>query len=90
MSSNPGRNKRTQDAIFSRKIRKGFHPNLYFNDQSVERSVVHKHLGVPPQEKLSFINCINDKINKTLKENLNRIESVQYKAALAITGTIKG
>ena len=85
-----------------------------------------------PAQKLSFTDCINDKISKTLKgvgllcklstllqresllsiyksftrphldygdviydqplnESLsNRIKSVQYKAALAITGTIQG
>ena len=91
-----------------------------------------KHLGLTLDEKLSFTNCINDKINKILKgvgllsklstilprqslltiyksfirPNLdygdviydqplnespsNRIESVQYKAALAITEAIQG
>ena len=128
MSFNPDRNKQAQEVIFSRKLRKVFHPNLSFNDQPIERSVAHKHLGLTLDEKLSFTNCINDKINKTLKgvgllrklstllsrqsyksfirphldygdviydqplnESLsNRIESVQYKAALAITGAIQG
>ena len=67
MSFNPDRNKQAQEGIFSRKIRKGFHPNLSFNDQPVERSVAHKHLGLTLDEKLSFTNCINDKINKALK-----------------------
>ena len=94
--------------------------------------MAHKHLGLTLDEKLSFTNCINDKINKTLKgvgllrklstllprqslltiyksfirphldygdviydrplnESLsNRIESVQNKAALAITRAIQG
>ena len=94
--------------------------------------MTHKQLGLTLDEKLSSTNCINDKINKTLKgvgllrklstllqrqslltiyksfirpqldygdviydqflnESLsNRIESVQYKAALAITGAIQG
>ena len=132
MSFNPDRNKQAQEVIFSRKLRKVFHPNLSFNDQLIERSVAHKHLGLTLDAKLSFTNCINDKINKTLKgvgllrklstllprqslltiyksfirphldygeviydqplnESLsNRIESVQYKAALAITGAIQG
>ena len=132
MSFNPDRNKQAQEVIFSRKLRKVFHPNLSFNDQPIERSVVHKHLRLTLDEKLSFTNCINDKINKPLKgvgilcklstllprqslltiyksfirphldygdiiydqplnESLsNRIESVQYKAALAITGAIQG
>ena len=80
--------------------------------------MVQKHLGLTLDVKLSFTNCINDKINKTwkgvglltiyksfirvhldygdviydqpLNESLsNRIESVQYKAALAITGGIQ-
>ena len=41
--------------------------SLYFNDQSVEKSVAHKHLGLPLDEKLSYTNCINNKINKTVK-----------------------
>ena len=32
MSFNPDRNKQAQKVIHSRKIRKGFEPNLYFND----------------------------------------------------------
>ena len=130
MSFNPDKNKQAKEVIFSRKLRKVFHPNLSFNDQPIERSVAHKHLGLTLDEKLSFTNCINDKINKTLKgvdllrklstllhgktcllfinplrshldygdviydqplnEYLsNRIESVQYKAVLAIAGAIK-
>ena len=46
MSSNPDRNKKAEEVIFSRMIRKGFHPNLYFYDQSVQRSVAHKNLGI--------------------------------------------
>ena len=132
MSFNPDRNKQAQEVIFSRKIRKAIHPNLYFNDRSIERSVAHKDLGLTLDEKLSFTNCIIDKINKTLKgvgllrklrtllprqsllsiyksfirphlvygyviydqplnESLsNRIEHVQYKAALVITGAKQG
>ena len=67
MSFNPDKNKQAQEVIFSRKLRKVFHPNLSFNDQPIERSVAHKHLGLTLDEKLSFTNCINDKINKTLK-----------------------
>ena len=94
--------------------------------------MAHKLLGLTLDEKLSFTNCLDDKINNTLKgvgllrklstlllwqsllticksfikphldygdviydqplnESLsNRIESVQYKAALAITGAIQG
>ena len=132
MYFNPDRNKQAQKVIFLRKLGIVFHPNLSFNDQPIERSVAHKHLGLTLDEKLSFTNCINDKINKTLKgvgllrklstllprqslltiyksfirpqldygdviydqllneSRSNRIESVQYKAALAITGAVQG
>ena len=59
--------KPAQEVIFSRKIRKDFHANLYFNDQLVERSMIHKHLGLTLDEKLLFTNGINNKINKTMK-----------------------
>ena len=62
MSFNPDRNKQAQEVIFSRKLRNVFHPN-----HPIERSVVHKHLGLTLDEKLSLTNGINDKINKTLK-----------------------
>ena len=41
--------------MFSRKTRKGFYPNLYFNGQSVEGSMAHKHLGVALNEKLFLL-----------------------------------
>ena len=55
MSFNPDRNKQAQEGIFSRKIRKGFHPNLSFNDQPVERSVAHKHLGLTLDESYRLL-----------------------------------
>ena len=67
MYFNPDKNKQAKEVIFSSKLRKVFHPNLSFNDQPIERSVAHKHLGLTLDEKLSLTNFINDKINKTLK-----------------------
>ena len=67
MSFNPDRNKQAQEILFSRKIREAFHPNLYFNDQPVEKSVARKHLGLTLDQTLSFSVCIDYKINKTLK-----------------------
>ena len=67
MSFNRDGNKQAKDVIFSRKIRKGFHLKLYFNDQSVEILVAHQHLGLTLDEKLLFTNFINNKINKNLK-----------------------
>ena len=64
MSFNPVRNKQAQEV---EKTRKAFHPNLYFNDQSSETSMAHKHLGLTLDEKLSLNNYINDKINEAWK-----------------------
>ena len=58
MSFHPDRSKQAQEVIFSTKTRKVFHLNLYFSDQSIERSVAHKS---------SFTNYINNKTNKSLK-----------------------
>ena len=66
MYFNPDKNKQAK-VIFSRKLTKVLHPNLSFNDQPIEKSVAHKHLGLTLDGKVSFSNCINDKINKTLK-----------------------
>ena len=68
MSFNSDINKQAQEVIFSRKLRKVFNPNLSFNDQPIESSVPHKHLGLTLDEKLSFTNCINGKINKNLEK----------------------
>ena len=46
MSFNRDRNEQAQEVIFSRKNRKFFHPNLYFNDRSKERLVADKYLGI--------------------------------------------
>ena len=67
MSFNPNKNKQAQCHIFI-KTRKFCHPNLYFNDQSVEISLVHKHLGINLDEGPSFTYFINDQISKNLKD----------------------
>ena len=36
MSFNRDRNKQPQEVILSRKIRKSFHPSLYFNDSRLK------------------------------------------------------
>ena len=36
MSFNLDRNKQAQEVIFSKKLRKGFHPSLFFNDQPIK------------------------------------------------------
>ena len=65
MSFNPNRNKLKKKK--KKKAIKVFHPSLCFKYQSIERSVTHKHLGLSLDKNLSFTNCINYKINKTMK-----------------------
>ena len=66
MSFNPNRNKLKKKKK-KKKDRKCFNPSLWFKYQSIERSVTHKHLGLSLDKNLSFTNCINYKINKTMK-----------------------
>ena len=132
MSFNPDITKQAQEIIFSRKKNNTSHPSLYFNNTPIQRKSVQKHLGLFLDEKLSFLEHIDEKIKKaTVKVNLmrklnlllprsslltvykcfirphldygdviydqpnlssltNKIESVQYNVALAITGAIRG
>ena len=53
--------------IFSQKTQKPFHPTVLFNNISVQRSTVQKHLGVYLDEKLNFNTHITEKIVKTSK-----------------------
>ena len=50
--------------IFSQKTQKPFHPTVLFNNISVQRSTVQKHLGVYLDEKLNFNTHITEKIAK--------------------------
>ena len=124
--------KQAQEILFSRKKNNTSHPSLYFNNTPIQRKSVQKHLGLFLDEKLLFLEHIDEKIKKaTVGVNLmrklnlllprsslltvykcfikphldygnviynqpnlsslaNKIESVQYNAALAITGAIRG
>ena len=44
MKFNPDPNKQAQKVIFSRKVNKIDHPSLYFNQNLVKSSSIHKHL----------------------------------------------
>ena len=45
MSFNPDRSKQAQEVIFSRKLKKGSHPPLVFNNANVSCYKSQKHLG---------------------------------------------
>ena len=130
MYFNPEVSKQAQKVAFSRKSHKSAHPPVLFNNVSVKRCSIQKHLGIHLDEKLNFNHHVKEKITKAKKgsgvikklsntlsrdalltiyksfvrphldcDNIiydqpqnesfcNKLESVQYNAALAITGEI--
>ena len=61
--------KLAQEVIFSRKKGDSGHPDIFFNDISVERTSHHKHLGIYLDKKLNFkvhIEIALCKVNKTI------------------------
>ena len=61
--------KLAQQVIFSRKKVDSAHPDIFFDDMSVERASYHKHLGIYLDEKLNFkmhIETVLCKVNKTI------------------------
>ena len=132
MSFNPDLNKQAQEVIFSRKMTKSSHPQIFFNNVPVSRTNFQKHLGTYLDEKLTFNHHITEKITKAMKEICvtkrlskvlprhslltiyksfvrphldygdmlynqpnnkslcQKIENIQYNAALAVAGAING
>ena len=64
MSFNPDITQQAQEIIFSRKKNNTCHPSLYFNNTWIQRKSVQKQLGLFLDEKLSFLEHINEKIKK--------------------------
>ena len=136
MSFNPDPDKQAVEVLFSQNNNTVQHPPLYFNNAQVHKEEKHKHLGLLLDTKLSFLEHINEKINKkykiietlrflskylplhsldriykmmicshldycdviyhvpqayafpfTLNSLMEKLEEVQYNAALSITGT---
>ena len=61
MSFNPDLNKQAQDVIFSRKMTKSSHPQVFFKDIPVSEVSFQKHLGIYLDGKLNF-NYFNIKV----------------------------
>ena len=131
MSFNPDPSKKIHEVIFSRKIKKPFYLDLYFNQSKVVQISSQKHLGLFLYEKLNFdiqLKTIIDKTTKSIsvlrklsfhvpRHSLitiyksfirsqleyadvvydqpfnesfsNKLENLQYNAALAITGAVR-
>ena len=69
MLFNPDPTKPAQAVIFSRKKGDSAHPNIFFNDMSVDRASHQNHLGIYLDEKLNFkvlIETVLCKVNKGL------------------------
>ena len=68
MNFNPDPSKQAQEVIFSRKLQKTNHSQVYFNHNSVQQVPSQKNLGMYPDTKLNFqehlINVLS-KVNKT-------------------------
>ena len=67
MSFSSDLNKQAQEVIFSRKMTKSSHPQVFFNDIPVSRVSFQKHLGIYLDEKLNFNHHIKEKMTKAMK-----------------------
>ena len=67
MMFSPDLTKQAQEVIFSRKIMKPFHPEVFFNEVRLEHSVSQKHLGLHLDQKLDFSKHINEEISNAQK-----------------------
>ena len=65
MAFNPYLRKEAQEVVFTKPY-ESFHPNLYFNKFVVEKMQTQKHLGVKLDKKLSFKECLKDKVNRAI------------------------
>ena len=77
MSFNPGPNEQATEILFSQKISKIDHPDLFFNGSVVKRATEHEHLGLVLTPKLNFENHLVIKMKKAKKiigiiKHLNR------------------
>ena len=69
MNFNPDPNKQVQEIIFSRKKTASLLPVVYFDNEPVQSSQIHKHPGIMLDSNLSYghhIKSILNKVNKTI------------------------
>ena len=70
--------KQAQEVFFSNKSTKTNHPNIIFNDKTVQNSVNQKHLGLIVNEKLTFNDHITSKLTTVNKLTLNLRKLYDY------------
>ena len=69
LNFNPDPNKQAQEIIFSRKKTASLLPVVYFDNEPVQSSQIHKHPGIMLDSNLSYghhIKSILNKVNKTI------------------------
>ena len=64
MGFNPDPSMQAQEMIFSSNKMKSSHPSVYFNNISVSSTLVHKHLGMLLDDKLSYEHHLKFALNK--------------------------
>ena len=69
MNFNPDSSKQDQEVIFSRKLQKTNHNQVYFNHNSVKHVSSKKHLGTYLDTKLNFQEHLNNVLSKVNKTN---------------------
>ena len=87
MSFNPDPSKQAQEVTFSRKAKKEYHPPLAFDNNNVLETNSQKHLGVVPDNRLSFEDhskMILNKVNKTTAL-LRKLQNILPRSALLTT-----
>ena len=67
MNFNPDPTKQAQEIIFSRKTSKRNHPGLMFNNNIVNLTTIHKHIGMVFDSKLSFDEHLKSVLRKLVK-----------------------
>ena len=69
MNFNPDPSKLAQEVIFSKKLQKTNHSQVYFNHNSIKQVPSQKHLGMYLDTKSNFqehLNNVLSKVNKTI------------------------
>ena len=84
MRLNPELSKKAKKTVFSRKTKKLSHPTLVFNNNSVLQPSSQKHLGVTLDVKLTFVEHLNNVLNKVDKtiDLLHKLQNLLSRSTL--------